>query len=153
MDREKLDIINKLNRAIIKFRGMYSQWSNIHGISYHEMLVYYTIREYGFCTQKLICDSYLLPKQTINNVFVVLRKEGILSQYTNRGESREKIFVLTEKREKKYLQFMSKLDKSETLAFDSMGKENMSKLKNLFLEYDKSLSIALNGAEEKNGNR
>lgn len=48
---------------------------------------------------------------------------------------------------------MSKLDKSETLAFDSMGKENMSKLKNLFLEYDKSLSIALNGAEEKNGNR
>lgn len=61
MNKESLKVVNDINRAIIKARGIYSEWSARHGISYHEMLVLYTIREFGFCTQKQICDSYLLP--------------------------------------------------------------------------------------------
>ena len=104
MDRNKAELLHELNRAIIKFRGSYSVWSNAQGISYHEMLVYYTIREYGFCTQKLICESYLLPKQTINNVFANLRKKGILLQDRARSTGREKAFVLSEEGKENYLQ-------------------------------------------------
>ena len=71
MNKESLKAVNDINRAIIKARGIYSEWSARHGISYHEMLVLYTIREFGFCTQKQICDSYLLPRQTMNNVITL----------------------------------------------------------------------------------
>ena len=52
MEQDSIRLINKLNKEIIKLRGTYSLWSGLHHISYNEMLVLYTIREYGFCTQK-----------------------------------------------------------------------------------------------------
>lgn len=144
MDNETLNLLNELNKAIIRFRGMYSEWSNARGVSYHEMLVYYTIREYGYCTQKLICESYLLPKQTINNVFAGMRKNGILEQGANK-DGREKVFVLTEKGRAKYSEFMAKLDDAENAACDIAGRRNLARLKDLFLKYDRALEIALGG--------
>ena len=38
----------------------------MYNISYNEMLVLYTLREFDFCTQKQIYDSYMLPRQAIN---------------------------------------------------------------------------------------
>lgn len=67
MDQQTKALWDQITRAIIKYRGIYAAWSKKHGISYNEMLVFYTIRDDGFCTQKQICDSYLLPRQTINH--------------------------------------------------------------------------------------
>jgi DNA-binding MarR family transcriptional regulator len=77
MNQKTHQLLNDVNRAIIKFRGVYSAWSKKHGISYNEMLVLYTIRDNGYCTQKMIGDSYLLPKQTINNVIIGMLKTDI----------------------------------------------------------------------------
>ncbi|MBE6851818.1 MAG: MarR family transcriptional regulator, partial [Ruminococcus sp.] len=44
MNQKTHQLLNDVNRAIIKFRGVYSAWSKKHGISYNEMLVLYTIR-------------------------------------------------------------------------------------------------------------
>lgn len=38
----------------------------MYNISYNEMLVFYILREFDFCTQKQIYDSYMLPRQAIN---------------------------------------------------------------------------------------
>ena len=89
MNKESLKVVNDINRAIIKARGIYSEWSARHGISYHEMLVLYTIREFGFCTQKQICDSYLLPRQTMNNVITRMRKDGLLEYSSVHSIGRE----------------------------------------------------------------
>ncbi|MBR5319460.1 MAG: hypothetical protein IKU46_07710 [Peptococcaceae bacterium] len=97
MEKENLKLLDDINQAIIKFRGMYSRWSSEHNISYHEMLVLYTIRDNGFCTQKQICENYLLPKQTINNVITALRKEDILIYDEQHSTGREKAFVLSDK--------------------------------------------------------
>ena len=99
MDNNTLSLLNDINRAIIKFRGIYSQWSSTHGISYNEMLVLYTIREKGFCTQKQICDNYLLPRQTMNNVITGMRENGILELSPENSAGRKKAFVLTAKGE------------------------------------------------------
>ncbi len=45
MNSQTLKLLQDVNRAIIKFRGVYSAWSKKHGISYNEMLVLYTIRD------------------------------------------------------------------------------------------------------------
>lgn len=76
MDQESLKLLAEINRAIIQYRGLYAAWSKEHEISYHELLVLYTIREQGFCTQKQICDSYLLPRQTINHGLPGLYGQG-----------------------------------------------------------------------------
>lgn len=78
MNRKALTVLAEINRSIIQFRGLYAAWAKEHGIRYHELLVLYTIRDQGFCTQRQICDSYLLPRQTINHVILDLRKRGLL---------------------------------------------------------------------------
>lgn len=52
------------------------QMVGAHHMNYHEMLVLYTIRESGFCTQKQVSDSFLLPRQTVHNVISGMRQRG-----------------------------------------------------------------------------
>lgn len=143
MKQEDLTLLNDINRAIIKFRGIYSAWSEEHGISYHEMLVLYTIREFGYCTQKQICESYLLPKQTIHNIITALRQKGILEQNTDFSKGREKAFVLTEKGNEYAMPFLQSLDTVENRALELLGKKKLQDLTNLLLEYDRVLNAAL----------
>ena len=145
MERESLNLLNGLNRAIIKFRGVYSQWSSEHGISYHEMLVLYTIREHGYCTQKQICERYILPKQTINNVIVAMRKSGLLIPDDSHSKGKEKAFVLSRQGEAYAKPFLKSLDTVENRALEQLEKEKLQTLTDLLLEYD----LALNAAMEK----
>lgn len=142
MKQDNLVLLNNLNRAIIKFRGIYQTWSKEHGISYHEMLVLYTIREFGYCTQKQICDSYLLPKQTIHNVIVNLREKNILKQIGDSNKGREKTFALTEKGQEYAIPFLQSLNMVENQALEQLGKERLQELTDMLWEYDRVLNIA-----------
>lgn len=143
MKKENLKLLNDVNRAIIKFRGIYSEWSNQHDISYHEMLVLYTIREHGYCTQKQICESYLLPKQTIHNVMAGMRNNGILLYDESHSSGREKAFVLSEKGKEYAAPFLDSLDTVETRALELLGKEKLQALTHMLLDYDVALNQAL----------
>ena len=143
MDRESLRLINDVNKAIIQCRSVYSAWSSTHGISYHEMLVLYTIREYGYCTQKLICDSYILPKQTIHNVILAMRENGTLVYDAEKSRGREKVFVLTEKGEAYAAELLRSLDVIEEHALAALGKEKLRTLTELLFAFDSALSTAL----------
>ncbi len=149
MQKETLTLLNEINRAIIKFRGIYSKWSNLHGISYHEMLVLYTIREKGFCTQKQICDSYILPRQTMNNVITGMRKNGLLELSSGYSEGREKAFVLSAKGESYAKPFLASLDTVESDAVERLGADKLQALTDLLLEYDEALSKALEEKRER----
>ncbi len=146
MRSETLKLLNDINGAIIKFRGIYSAWSYEHGISYNEMLVLYTIREHGYCTQKQICDSYLLPRQTMNNVFIGLRKQDILQYSRENSVGKEKAYVLSEKGKEYAKPFLESLDVVESKAVELLGEEKIEMLTELLLQYDGALTKAL---EEK----
>lgn len=143
MKLKTLKQLNDVNRAIIKFRGIYSAWSAEHNISYHEMLVFYTIREMGYCVQKQICDSYLLPRQTMNNVITALRKDGILTISEAFSMGREKAFVLTQKGNTYAKPFLDSLNTVESRAVELLGPEKLEALTELMLEYDQALQKAL----------
>ena len=144
MEKNKQKLFDDVNRAIIKFRAIYFEWSRRHNISYHEMLVLYTIRENGYCTQKQICDNYLLPKQTIHNIISNMRENGILIYDESLSVSREKVFVLSEKGREYAAPFLESLDLVESGAMEILGKEKLNKLIGLLLEYDMALNKALN---------
>lgn len=143
MDQHTLQLLYDVNRAIIKFRGIYSAWSAQHNISYHEMLVFYTIREKGFCTQKQICDSYILPRQTMNNVITTLRRNGILEISAEHSAGREKAFVLTPKGVDYAQPLMNSMNTVENRAVELLGSEKLEALTALMLEYDQALNRAL----------
>lgn len=138
-----LTLVNNLNRAIIKFRGTYSAWSKRHHISYNEMLTLYTIREKGFCTQKQVCDSYLLPPQTINHVISGLRKNGMLTITEEHSTGREKAFVLTETGQRYAEPLLNSIGAVELRSIELLGVKKLEQLTSLMLEYDRALQQAL----------
>ena len=146
MESRTLNLLSDINSAIIKFRGIYSAWSYEHGISYNEMLVLYTIREQGYCTQKQICDSYLLPRQTMNHVFMGLRSQGILQYSKEHSVGKEKAYVLSEQGKGYAVPFLESLDVVESRAIALLGEDKIEILTALLLEYDAALTKAL---EEK----
>ena len=143
MDVRIQHMIKEVNRSVIQFRGIYSAWSKNHNISYNEMLVLYTIRDEGFCTQKQICDSYLLPRQTMNNVFLKMRKEGIIEIDPSRGIGKEKAFFLTDKGKTYSAPFLNSMNRVESHAAKIMGGEKIQQMTELVKEFDRALQIAL----------
>ena len=143
MNQSLLRLLNDVNGAIIKIRGLYSSWSLAQGISYNEMLVLYTIREHGFCTQKQICDSYLLPRQTMNNVIAGMQKSGLLALSPKDCRGREKAFVLTAAGKEKLQPVIASLNDFESKAIHLLGDEKLRTLADLMLAYGQVLHTAL----------
>ena len=143
MNLEVKVLWDQVNRAIIKYRGVYSAWSKKHGISYNEMLVLYTIRDNHYCTQKQICDSYLLPRQTMNHVFAKMCEDGIIEVSEKYGKGREKAFILTEYGKKYATPFIESLNTVEERAVELMGKDRILSMTTLVQEFDIALSTAL----------
>lgn len=139
----QIQLIREVNRAVIQFRGIYSAWSKKHNISYNEMLVLYTIRDEGFCTQKQICDSYLLPRQTMNHVFSKMRSEGIIQEDAEHSAGKEKAFVLTEKGKIFAAPLLDSMNRVELHAAELMGKEKIETMTALVQEFDQALQTAL----------
>lgn len=150
MHKQTEKILNDVNRAIIQFRGIYSEWSKQHNITYNEMLVFYTIRELGYCTQKQICDNYLLPRQTMNNVINKMRTDGLLELNKEKCEGREKAFSLTPKGEIYAQKVMKSLNNIEEQAIRMMGSDRILLMTELIYEYDKSLKDAMKQDSQEN---
>ena len=145
MDQESLKLLAEINRAVIQFRGLYAPWSKEHGISYHELLVLYTIRDQGFCTQKQICDSYLLPRQTMNHVILDLRRRGLLELNPNYCVGREKAFVLSEQGKQYAEPLLEALNQMEMQALEAFGVKNIRSMVKAVLSYDQALQKAMGG--------
>lgn len=143
MQNEALKLLGTINHAVIKFRGVYSTWSKKHGISYNEMLVLYTIRDHGFCTQKQICDSYLLPRQTMNNVIRDMRERGLLTISSENCVGREKAFVLTDSGRAYAAPLLDSLNKIEKQAIERIGYENIRSMAEAVMTFDDALSKAM----------
>lgn len=143
MEQQTKELWAQINHAIIKFRGVYAAWSKKHEISYNEMLVFYTIRDNGFCTQKQICDSYLLPRQTMNHVFAKLCAEGIIEVSPTYSTGREKAFVLTGKGKTYAEPLIASLNRIEEKAIERMGAKRIQAMTELVREFDFALNTAL----------
>lgn len=143
MDQELLNLLAGINCAVIKFRGLYAAWAKRHGISYHELLVLYTIRDQGFCTQKQICDSYLLPRQTMNHVILDLRERGLLEFSPEHCAGREKAFVLSEAGKEYAAPLLEALNQMESQALQAFGREKLRKMVETVGAYDDVLQAAM----------
>lgn len=147
MDHEIQKLHDQVNQAIIRCQRVYSVWAKKNKVSYNRMLVLYTIREYGSCTQKQVCDSYMLPRQTVNHVITEMRKEGILAVSEEMSRGKEKALVLTESGEEYSERLLHSLSLMEERAAAQLGAERIRMMTELFMEYDRVLEDALEEEE------
>ena len=142
MDHEIQKLHDQVNQAIIRCRRVYSVWAKKNKVSYNRMLVLYTIREYGSCTQK-----HMLPWQTVNHVITEMRKEGILAVSEEMSRGKEKALVLTESGEEYSERLLHSLSLMEERAAAQLGAERIRMMTELFMEYDRVLEDALEEEE------
>lgn len=146
MENEIQKLHDQVNQAIIRCRRVYSVWAQKHHVSYNRTLVLYTIREYGFCTQKQVCDSYLLPRQTVNHVITEMRKEGILEIDKEKSSGKEKALVLTQSGKEYSEKLLHSLSRIEERAAKKIGEEKIRRMTEMFMEYDRILEETLEEA-------
>lgn len=147
MNEETLDLLNLCNKSIIKFRGIYAEWSKEHQLSYNEMLVFYMLRENGYCSQKQICDNYLLPKQTIHHVISSLKDKGYLVE-TEDSMPKDKKYILTESGEAYVKPYMLSLNRIEKEAVEAIGADKLNIMCEILEEYSKLLQEKMEECHE-----
>ncbi len=139
----QLQKMNDMNHAIIQFRGFYSSWAKRHHISYQELLVLYSIRDKGCCSQRQIAQNYLLPRQTVHHTISSMREEGTLVVDELLSNGKEKVCVLTEKGHEKYDHILLELSKLEENVISSLGEKEVEEIIKLLKKLDSALIQAL----------
>lgn len=153
MDRETQTLIRNLDCAIIKIRGAYAAWTRENGVRYHEMLVFYSIRDNQTCTQRQICKDYVLPKQTVHNTVRALTEVGYLRLVPSGRNRKEKRLQLTARGREYAKQIMEPLMRLEETAVQEMGMDNIRTMTEAALRYGKILEngMACCKADKENG--
>lgn len=58
--------------------AVYERWAKSHGLNNNLLLTLYLLKEFpNDCTQHLICEKLMLPKQTVNSILSGLEEERL----------------------------------------------------------------------------
>lgn len=144
---EYISILSQVNAAIIKIRGAYAAWARKNGINYHELLLLYSLRENPKCSQKLVCDSYFLPKQTIHNIVRTYQSKGWMELLP--GEGKEKLLMLTESGRAHSASIMGPVERMEQEVVRRMGLDPLRRMTELAFDYGTILESVLLSAARK----
>ena len=131
----------QVNLGIIRMRGAYAAWCREQGISYHELLVFYSLYYHPEdTTQRTICTSYLLPKQTVHHVVASMVRAGWLLLEPSIRSGREKRLVPTARGWERIRQVMEPLTRLETDAVERMGRKEVAEMVRLMERYSGQLN-------------
>lgn len=109
--------------------GAYCAWAKKHGLSYHKLFVLYAIyRGKGSCSQKKICEEWLIPKQTVNTILKSLEKDHYVSYQLDEADKRNKWISFTEEGLAYAMPILSELYKLESSVIEQLGLDCMDEL-------------------------
>lgn len=75
---------------------MYEEYAHKNGLTYMSLYILETIYEQSICTQKLISEITLYPKQTVNMVIRSFLQKGWVELKQDESDRRNKYIQLTE---------------------------------------------------------
>ena len=135
MEKEIKHSLIDFNMYINQIRGSWVQLAKKFNINYHEMLLLYHLYSNGSCTQKLICEYYLVPKQTVNNIVMEMKDRGFIEMGFAPNNRKEKVLVLTPSGEEYIASLVASMNNVEKDMSAKMGEEKLHMLANLLVEY------------------
>ena len=118
---------------------LYEKWSRKRGITYNTVLALCTLHNnQEHCTQKMICDQWGLPKQTVNTILKDFENKGYVTFDFLPSDRRNKLILLTDSGKKYASEISSSLNCLDFYATKKMGLDRMKHLNEdlaLYLKY------------------
>lgn len=109
--------------------NLYSGWAKQHGLSYHTLFTLYAIYYGGgSCTQKQICEEWLIPKQTVSSILKALERRGYVRCEVQPEDRRNKNILLTPAGAAYAKTVLEELDKMEKRVARRLGKNTMQQI-------------------------
>ena len=134
-----------INMSVNQIKGSLVQMAKKYDVNYHEMVLMYHLYRNGDCTQKQLCDYYLLPKQTVNNIVMAMKGAGNIDWYFTATNKKEKVLTITEKGMDYISSLVSSMNSTEETIENIMGAEKMSTLVELLSEYNSIIKASIAG--------
>ena len=132
-----------INMSVNQIKGSLVQMAKKYDVNYHEMVLMYHLYRNGDCTQKQLCDYYLLPKQTVNNIVMAMKGAGNIDWYFTATNKKEKVLTITEKGMDYISSLVSSMNSTEETIENIMGAEKMSTLVELLGEYNSIIKASI----------
>lgn len=112
---------------------MYEDWSKRHGMSYNSVMVLSSIFENPeHCTQKLISQKWLLPKQTVNTFLKDFEQRKLIELSPSPSDKREKLIKPTPVGEEYAVSILAELRSLELHVLNRMGLEQVKRMNDDF---------------------
>ena len=117
---------------------VYEDYARKSGISYNSLYILNAIKYTENCTQKLISEKTLLPKQTVNNVITSFYRSGYIELREYPENRRIKTIHLTEKGEEYADSLIPHIHDADKIAMESLTEEEQDILLRLMDTYAKA---------------
>lgn len=138
-DADLQEQINSYYQLWCDATQLYEKWAKQRGITYNTVLALCTIlSNQEHCTQKMICEQWNLPKQTVNTILKDFEKKGYVSFAYMASDKRNKLILLTDDGREYANEISSALYNLDAYAAKKMGLDGMKNLNNnltLYLKY------------------
>lgn len=131
--------IEKMNQEFGKVNGLYHKWYQDNTLNSYLIEVLYALYMEPGITQKRISENYHLPKQTVNNVILSLKKEHYIELVPDKDDKRVKKIELTvtgKTYTNQQLQPFLQLDEN---IYQTMGESDYRLLISLLVKYGNAL--------------
>lgn len=97
MDSDTKSILRDYYACWLGLNGLYERWAKRHGLSLYSLLVLCALQNSeGLCTQKRICEEWVMPKQTVNTILKRFERQGCLRFQVTPEDHRNKAVLLTD---------------------------------------------------------
>lgn len=110
------------------FGRVYNGYAKQFNLNENELACFYSLCKAGACTQKHICEEWLLSKQTVSALCKALMNKGYVEAVPHEGDQREKLLTLTDAGRAAAEPMIAPLLAAENAAIEAFGSERAAAL-------------------------
>ncbi len=110
----------RLGKTLYKIDGFYTEFAKLGNVKPNLLWIMYALNDGKAHSQKEICNSWDLPRSTVNTIVKELESENIVELVQIKGEKRELSIVLTKDGQKYADRLLKDLYDLETAVYDKM---------------------------------
>lgn len=125
--------IHALAKNLEKINLAYSDYARHVNFTYTELQVINLINDIPGCTQKIICDASLLPKQTVNNILKKLIENEIV--ILDSSTHKNKPIMFTKMGQSYANQLLNPVRQAEISAMSTLSFEERRMLEEVLTKY------------------
>lgn len=87
----------EFGKILYKIDGLYAEYANSSGVKENLLWIIYALNDGKLHSQKEICETWDLPRSTVNTIMKELESDGYVELTQIKGEKRELHVILTKK--------------------------------------------------------